>query len=113
MKTLTTLLIASATAISFNVNANSFLNETVDEEHHINQFISQAVTTSSSARADIAFLNERADEEYSSIDSNSNQNIVSVLNALDNNPPAAGNRSSIHVNEISYLNETVDQEYQQ
>ena len=116
MKTLTTLLIASATAISLNVNANSFLNETADEE--IGYMIytnSQTVTPGSSANilSEVAFLNETVEDEYRYMDSNSNQNIAGVLRALDNNPPAAGGRSSSHLNQVSFLNETADEEYQQ
>ncbi len=113
MKTIATLLIASVTAISLNASANTYLNETADEAYnHNTRENSQSVITNDSSKwtPEVSFLTETADEEYSYMNSTSKQNIASVLNELDSNPPAAGRESS---NKISFLTETADEEYQQ
>ncbi|MFK5894241.1 MAG: hypothetical protein QM504_13550 [Pseudomonadota bacterium] len=119
MKTITTtLLIAAATAFSINVSAgvnnmnqNSFLNETVEDEYKYGESTFAQNTVSmlgGSILNEVSFLNETVEDEYNYIDPVSEQNIASVLSELDSNPPAAGRYSS---NEISFLNETVEDEH--
>ncbi len=114
MKTINKLLIATAASFSLNANANSFLNETVEDEYNHNTSMSEqsiAVSPAStwSATDELSFLNETVEDEYNYIDPTSEQSIASVLNELDNNPPAAGSYSS---SQISFLNETVEEEHQ-
>jgi hypothetical protein len=114
MKTITTLLIATAASFSLNVSANSFLNETVEDEYNHNSSMSEPTIVSSLGSSwdtsnQLSYLNESIDEEYNYIDPASEQNIASILSELDNNPPAAGRRSA---SQNTFLNETVEDEHQ-
>ncbi len=114
MKTITTLLIATAASFSLNANANSFLS--LDYSFGggnccpmSEQSIAVSPASTWSATDELSFLNETVEDEYNYIDPTSEQSIASVLNELDNNPPAAGSYSS---SQISFLNETVEEEHQ-
>lgn len=116
MKILTTLLIISAAAISLNVNADPLMDIIHPESADIfNLDRSSEVSTpvalyESGTIGSVAWSAEY--EEWVNIKdsgSSSFQNVSSVINKLENNPPAAGGRSS---NSISFLSETIDEEYQ-
>jgi hypothetical protein len=105
MKTITTLLIASAAAISLNASAGNYLGITAEDEYNANSFNNFPVVLQSNTDSEVS-LNEN---EYKYGEVKFAQNITGVLNEIKNNPPAAGNISS---NNTTILGSHADEEYQ-
>ncbi|MFK5986209.1 MAG: hypothetical protein QM479_12415 [Pseudomonadota bacterium] len=113
MNKLTTLLIASAAAISLNVNADPLMDIIHPESADIFN-----LERSSGPSTPVALYEYESVgpivwsyeyEEWVNTQSSSLQNVSSVLNEIESNPPASGGRS---IDTMSYLTETIDEEYQ-
>jgi hypothetical protein len=105
MKTITTLLIASATAISLNASAGIYLGVEAEDEYNANSLNNFPTVTQTNSPS-VVTLNE---DEYKYGESMAGQDIASVLNELENSPPAAGRSSS---SDVTILGSHADEEYQ-
>ena len=98
MKTITTLLITAAAAFSMNVNANELYNDPgMGDVFPMKNIVIQK----QSIRANVADTGKQVwstpyEQWVNPADFNSTakQTIASALQELENNPPAAGKRSS-------------------
>jgi hypothetical protein len=104
MKTITTLLIASAAAISLNASASTYLGVNAEDEYNANSFNHFPTVIQSNTDSEVS-LNEN---EYQYGEVKFEQNMASVLNEMENNPPAAGQITS---NNTSILGSHADEEY--
>lgn len=109
MKTLTTLLIASATAFSLNVSAdvNGYLGGDTEAEYLYNEVNNFQEVRQVTSVDDITYF---TDNEYKYNEQFENNGIASILNDLENSPPASGGSS---INGALFLGERADEEYKQ
>jgi hypothetical protein len=117
MKTITTLFIVAATSFSVSASAGVFISSTYeysDEEYQYTEpgaalFSENTVAISEHSSNQLSLIDETVDEEYKYNDSISEQSIAGMLNEMDANPPAASGKQP---SELSYFNQTSDEEYQ-
>ena len=105
MKTITTLLIASAAVFSLNASAGTYLGINAEDEYNANSFTNFPTITQTNSPS-VVSLNE---DEYTYGESIPEQNIAGVLSELENSPPAAGQPSK---RGVTILGSHADEEHQ-